>query len=121
MFYFHNRSKHALVSYIWTVRTGSSVVLVSTHVSVGLKLEVYFVINQHGEFVNAGTTTLRWRHFLMLAKPHEFETRKLRLAEHKDAALQEDFRFHFLPNKFASDPLVWPVSLWIFNDALPVA
>jgi len=94
---------------------------VSTHVSVGLKLEVYFVINQHGEFVNAKTTTLKWRHFLMLAKPYEFETRKLRLAEHKGAVLQEDFGFRSLPNNFMPDPLIWSVSLWIFNDALPVA
>ena len=76
----------------------------STRVSVGLKLEVYFVINQHGEFVNARKTTLRWRHFLLLAKPFEFETRKLRLAGHEGAGLQEDFRFHFLPNKFLSAP-----------------
>jgi hypothetical protein len=93
----------------------------STHVSVSLKLEVYFFINQHGEFVNAKATTLNWRHFLMLAKRYELETGKLRLAEHKGAMLQEGFRFHLLPNKSVSDPLIWSVSLWIFNDALPVA
>jgi hypothetical protein len=94
---------------------------VSTHVSVGLKLEVYFVINQHVEFVNAKTTTLKWRHFVVLAKPYEFETRKLRLAEPEGAVLQEHFGFHFLPNRSVSDPLIWSVSLWLFNDALPVA
>lgn len=121
LFYFHNRTKHALVSYIWTVRTGSSVVFVSTHVSVSLKLEVYFVINQHGEFVNARTTTFRWRHNLLLAKPHKFETRKLRLTEQNGAVLQECLGFHFLCNKFVSAPVTWSVSLWTFNYTLPIA
>jgi len=94
---------------------------VSTRVSVSLKLEVYFVINQHGEFVNAETTTLRWRHFMLLAKPYELETRNLCLAEHDGAVLQGEFRCHFLPNQFVSAPLNWSVSLWIFNDALAVA
>jgi hypothetical protein len=94
---------------------------VSAHVSVSLKLEVCFAINQHGEFVNARTTTLRWRQFLLVAKPYEFGTRKLRLAEQEGAVLQEDFRFHFLPNRFVSAPLIWSASLWIFNDARPLA
>jgi hypothetical protein len=93
---------------------------VSTHVSVSLKLEVYLAINQHGEFVNARTTTLRWRHLLLLAKSYEFETRKLRLAEHEGAVLHEDFKFYFLPNKFVSAPVIWSVGLWVFNDALLV-
>jgi len=92
---------------------------VSAHVSVSRKLEVYFAINQHGEFVNARTTTLRWRHFLLLAKPYEFETRKLRLAEH--CVTGRFSGFIFLPNKFVSAPLIWSVGLWVFNDALPVA